>query len=441
MANSPSHSQTDLVFRIYERMSRRAQKLGLIRQLIEDEVFRGDQITIQGQSVANFGLCSYLGLGDDKRLAEAAKDAIDRYGTSYSSSLAYTALPLSKDVRERLAQIFGAHIVLAPTTTLAHLAALPVLIRSDDHVLVDGRVHASVAMATQLLQANGVSVHAVPHNDLVRLEELVADAGESRRVWYLTDGVFSMDGDMAPAAEINTLLDRYDNLNVYCDDAHGFGWAGQHGRGTYLDRAGWHDRLVVVAGLSKSFGATGGVVATTNPERAAAIEVTGGPLIFGGPIPPAALGAAVVSGDIHLSDELPDRQAELGRRIEFVNRFAEEIGLDFTAREHSPLWFLDVGDARNALELVRVMKQSGFYLNGASFPAVPLGHAGVRFTVTLYNSLQQIEDMLVCLNDKRLELFGKTEIVIDLEKAGALGKQAEAEKTQAEAEKTQAIKS
>ena len=416
MEKSLSHTRADRVLDLLTRTSRRAQEMGLIRQLIEDEEFRGDRITIQGQSVANFGLCSYLGLGDDDRLAKAAKEAIDRYGTSYSSSIAYTALPLYQDVRERLGRMFDAHVVLAPTTTLAHFTALPVLIRPEDHVFVDSRVHASVLTATQLLLANGASVHTVPHNDLARLEELIAEISQSRRVWYLTDGVFSMDGDLAPAEGINALLDRHENLNVYCDDAHGFGWAGQHGRGIYLDQAGWHGRLVVVAGLSKSFGAMGGVIATTDPERAEAIEATGAPLIFGGPIPPAALGAAVASGDVHLSDELPERQAELVRRIEFVNRFSAEIGLNLAARDRTPLWFLDVGDPRNAMGLLALVKRAGFYLNGASFPAVPHGHAGLRFTVTLYNSLAQIEEMLTCLNDKRLELFGETEVVVDLEK-------------------------
>ena len=397
-------------------MSRRAYELGLTRQLIEDDEFQGDRITLQGQSVANFGLCSYLGLGDDKRLVEAAKDAIDRYGNSYSSSIAYTALPLYEDLSDRMGRMFDAHVVLAPTTTPAHFAALPVLIRPEDHVLVDRRIHASVVTATQLLQANGVTVHTVPHNDLARLEEMIAEVSESRRVWYLTDGVFSMDGDMAPAGKINALLDQYENLNVYCDDAHGFGWAGKHGRGIYLDRAGWHERLVISVGMAKSFGTMGGVVATTNSEFATMIRLTGAPLIFGGPIPPAILGASIASADIHLSDELAHIQDRLNQRISFVNSLSREIGLPLAAIDHTPLWFLDVAKGGSMLELLSAMRESGFYLNGAVYPVVPRGHAGARFTVTNYNSVQQIEDMLVCLNDKRLELFGETEIEINVER-------------------------
>ena len=416
MEKSLSNTRADPAFRLFARMSRRAHEVGLTRQLIEDEEFRGDQITIQGQSIANFGLCSYLGLGDDQRLVKAAKDAIDRYGNSYSSSIAYTALPLYGDLNQRMGRMFDAHVVLAPTTTLAHLAALPVLIRPEDYVLVDGRVHASVVMTTQLLQAKGVSVLTVPHNDLVRLESMIAEVGESRQVWYLTDGIFSMDGDVAPAEEINALLDRYENLNVYCDDAHGFGWAGKHGRGTYLGRAGWHERLVISVGLAKSFGTMGGVVATTNSEFAMMIRLTGAPLIFGGPIPPAILGASIASADIHLSGELSDIQDKLNQRISFVNSFSKEIGLPLAATDHTPVWFLDVARGESMLELLAAMRESGFCLNGAVFPVVPRGHAGARFTVTNYNSLQQIEDMLICLNDHRLELFGETEIEVDLDR-------------------------
>ena len=430
MEKSPSHPQADPAFKLFERMFRRAHDLGLTRQLIEDDEFQGDRITIQGQSVANFGLCSYLGMGDDQRLVKAGKDAIDRYGNSYSSSIAYTALPLYGHLSERMAQMFDAHVVLAPTTTLAHFTALPVLIRPEDHVVVDSRVHASVVTATQLLRAKGVSVLTVPHNDLVRLEELIAEIGESHRIWYLTDGIFSMDGVMAPAQEINALLDRHENLNVYCDDAHGFGWAGRHGRGIYLDRAGWHERLVISVGMAKSFGTMGGVVATTNSEFAMMIRLTGAPLIFGGPIPPAILGASIASADIHLSDELGEIQDRLNQRISLVNSLSREIGLPLAAMDHTPLWFLDVGSGMHAMALVAAMKESGFYLNGAVFPVVPRGHAGARFTVTNYNSLQQIEDMLVCLNDQRLELFGETEIVIDLDRTGSSEERATSEKIQ-----------
>ena len=411
---SLSHTRAARVLRAYQAISHRARGLGIHRLLIEDIELEGDSVILGGKRVLNFGLCSYLGLGNDERLVNAATQAIKRYGTSYSSSLAYTAVPLYRELSERLASMFDSRVVLAPTTTLAHLAALPVLIRPEDVAVVDVQAHASVRMATQVLQANGVKVVTVPHSNTEEAEAAISRYEDFGKVWLLTDGIYSMYGDITPAIQISQLLDRHSNLWVYCDDAHGFGWDGKHGRGSYLARAAWHPRLVVSAGLSKSFGATGGVIATIDEDLAEKVEATAAPLIFGGPIPPAALGAGVASADIHLSSEHEELQSELMKRIDFVNRFAGEIGLPLADLSPTPLWFYELGNPFKVMELLVALKEDGFFLNGATFPVVPLGHAGVRFTVTNYLSLQQIEDMLLRLQERRLEVVGETEIEIDL---------------------------
>ena len=234
------------------------------------------------------------------------------------------------------------------------------------------------------------------------------------RTWLLIDGLYSMHGDMAPASALIDLLDRYPDLHIYCDDAHGFGWDGEHGRGAFLARSGWHDRLVIVVGLAKSFGATGGVVAMRNPELADLVQLVGPPLTFGGPIPPATLGAAVASADFHLSDELGPRQAEFKGRIDLVNRLAVEMAIPLADLSPTPIWYLDVGDYESMTRVFLGMRESGFFLNGSAFPVVPHGHAGVRFTITMHNSPRQIEDMLTALRERTLEVIGKTEIEIDL---------------------------
>jgi 7-keto-8-aminopelargonate synthetase-like enzyme len=409
-----SPTRGDRMMRLFQDHASRARDLGISRQLIEDDLFSGDSIVLGGKRLANFGLCSYLGLGDDERLKEGAHRAIDKYGTSYSSSIAYTAIPLYRDLSERLATIFGASVVLAPTTTLAHLAALPVLVRPGDQVLVDSVAHASLQTATQLLQANGIPVQKVPHNDLAAAETAVSEFDGAGRVWLLIDGVYSMHGDLAAAAELDALLDRHPRLHVYCDDAHGFGWDGEHGRGTYLARSSWHDRLVVAAGLSKSFGATGGVIAMPDPQLADLVELVGPPLTFGGPIPPASLGAAVASADIHLSEELAERQSEFKDRIDLVNKLAADMGIPLSALDPTPIWYLELGSYESMAKLFLGMRDDGFFLNGSAFPVVPHGQAGLRFTITLYNSARQIEDMLTCLHERSRPLFAPTEIEIDL---------------------------
>lgn len=410
-----SQSAAEKMISMLRRASSAAVDSGLGGQLIEDERFLGDSIVLEGKKVANFGLCSYLGLGTDERVIEGAFDATRRFGTSYSSSIAYTALGLYGELRERMSEMFGANVILAGTTTLAHLAALPVLVSSDALVLVDGQVHASVLTVLPTLRGAGSDVEIVPHSDLERIALRLEQAGPNRPVWYLTDGVYSMHGDCAPADRIDGLLELHPGFHVYADDAHGFGWDGVRGRGNYLKRGGWHDRLVISVGLAKSFGTAGGVIATTNGDLADRIRLAGSPLVFGGPIPPPTLGASIASADIHLSPDLQGLQQSLNDRIGFVNTFSVDIGLPLFRRDRSPLWFMEVGGFDDSFKLARRMRDSGFYLNPAVFPAVPRGHGGVRFTVTNYNSMTQIEDMLTCLNTVRLEMFGETRLEIDLQ--------------------------
>jgi 7-keto-8-aminopelargonate synthetase-like enzyme len=391
--------------------SRLGAEIGLSHQIIEDDRFTGDTIILHGRKVANFGLCSYLALGDDPRVVTAAENALRRYGSAYSSSLAYTALPLYADLTDRLQAMVGVPLVIAGTTTLAHMAALPLLVRSGDIVAVDAQAHASVQFVIPSLRALGAEVHKVVHNDLERVADITESTG--RRVWYLIDGLYSMHGDTAPAEDIVSLLNANENLWVYCDDAHGFGWAGATGEGQFLARAGWHDRLVMSFGLSKSFGALGGVVAARDEELVELVRMGGGPLVFGGPIPPASLGAGIASADIHLSPELATLQADLMERIDLVNRHATAIGLPIAGDERTPLWFVEVGQSLTSGTIVARMLKDGFYVNVAVYPVVRAGHAGVRFTVTRYNTLAQIESMLESLHGAWLR-HKDDEDVIDL---------------------------
>jgi 7-keto-8-aminopelargonate synthetase-like enzyme len=410
-----SPTRADRLLRIIKRDATKLRAVGLSNVIIEDEEFHGESVIIEGRKLANFGLCSYLALGDDPRLKEAAKDAIDRWGTSYSSTPYYSSIPLYEELRELLVEVFDADVIVTASTTMGHLSALPVLIGSKDLVLIDSQAHTSMMIATQGSTASGVPVLPIPHSDMEMLERAIHHAEDVERIWYLTDGVYSMYGDVTRADELVELLERYPRLHVYCDDAHGFGWAGRHGRGKFLERAGWHDRVVVIVGLAKAFGSLGGAIATRDPELIDLIRLCGPGLMFGGPVPPPNLGASVAAARILLSDEIIERQTALLDRIRLVNRLSDEIGLALVSKDETPIWFHDVGGLDDMIRLLATMKERGFYMNGSAFPAVPYGHAGIRFTITLDNSREQIEDMLLALNETRLELFGDTEVVVDLE--------------------------
>lgn len=393
------------------QQTRFGHEAGFNSQVIEDKEFRGDTIVVNGRELYNFGLCSYLGISKDERLIEGAIDAIRRYGNSYSSSIAYTSIPLYEELRDRLRRMIGAEVVVAGTTTLAHMSALPVLVGSGDLVLIDEFAHASLIGVVPALRSRRATVKLVRHNDVDQVADLAKRS--DGRVWYVIDGVYSMHGDLAPTTEIRALLDQVDSLWVYVDDAHGFSWSGSHGRGRFLDEVGWHPHLVMSYGLSKSFGSLGGVVAATDSDLISRIAIKGGPMLFGGPIPPGSLGAGVVSGDIHLSDELPALQADLSSRIDFVNDYASDIGLRFSYTDHSPLWFVRIGGSSTTASVGARILRDGFFVNMAIYPVVKKGDSGVRFTVTRYNTVEQIRGLLDSIKEAR-QAYDENEDILDL---------------------------
>src|SRR5690348_3495555 len=205
---------------------------GLLHNDIEDDVLDGRTVTVAGRRLLNFGSCSYLGLETDPRLKAAVRDAVDRHGTQFSSSRAYASAPLYRVAESELAALFRRPVIVAPSTSMGHLAAMPTLIGSRDVLVLDHQAHHSVQTAAKLVQAGGARVELIPHNDLRTLERrLVECRGTHRRVWYAVDGIYSMFADFFPAAELDALAARHDNLWLYVDDAHAFSWTGTSGRG------------------------------------------------------------------------------------------------------------------------------------------------------------------------------------------------------------------
>ena len=424
---SGSASRHERLLQLFEKNALAARAAGLYRIRVSDEALEGDILNIEGRRVVNFGSCAYMGLNLDPRLKAGAIDAIERYGTVFSSSTAYTSLEMYNELEEKISRIFDAHVVVPTTTTLGHLAALPVLIGDGDVVLVDSQAHSTVHLGTQILQAEGILVDPLPHNNVNALEAAIHEASKSfRRVWYLADGVYSMFGDVAPVSAIRDLLDSYPKLHVYYDDAHGFGWRGKFGRGYVLDGRPLHPRMVVIVSLAKSFGSGGAAIAFPDPADAQRVQLCGGTLTFSGPLHPAELGAAIAAADIHLSDELVGRQKRLHSQIDLVRDALVSASLPVVALDATPLWFVRVGGINQAIDLARRMLDDGFYLNLASFPAVAPGQSGVRFTHTLYHSDDQIHDMIEALTRHVRAVTGHLEIVIDLaaleEGAAAPGK-------------------
>jgi len=368
---------------------------GVGHLVAEDAALGGRLVTLHGRPHVNFGSCSYLGLETDARLKDAACDAVARYGVQFSSSRAYVSCPPYAELERLLHAMFGAPLVVAQTTTLAHFAALPILIGSDDAVVCDQLVHNSVQSVMPTLKAAGTTCCFVRHSRIDRLDKLVGALAERhRRVWYLADGVYSMHGDLAPLGALAELLARHEQLSLYVDDAHGLSWAGTHGRGTVLGDGPPLQRTVMVASLSKAFAAGGGVLVFPDAETARLVRTCGSTMIFSGQLQPALLGAGIASARVHLSGEIVDRQRRLMDRIGLFNDLAAARGVPLATTDQTPIRFVAIGGNDATSRMAADLMRAGFFVNTAAFPAVSQGKAGVRIALTLQQTADDIRALV-----------------------------------------------
>ncbi|HEV7188829.1 MAG TPA: bifunctional aminotransferase class I/II-fold pyridoxal phosphate-dependent enzyme/GNAT family N-acetyltransferase [Blastococcus sp.] len=373
---------------------------GLLHNDIEDDVLDGRQVTVAGRRLVNFGSCSYLGLETDPRLKAAVRDAVDRYGTQFSSSRAYASAPLYRLAESELAALFGRPVIVTPSTSMGHIAAMPTLIGSRDVLVLDHQAHHSVQTAAKLVQAGGARVELIPHNDLRTLERrIVEQAGTHRRIWYAADGLYSMYADFFPAAELDALAARQEKLWLYVDDAHAFSWTGTGGRGYALERLSPATlrRTVVAGSLNKSFAAAGGALTFPDEELRRLVATVGGPLIFSGPVQPPMLGAIIASARLHRTPEVADRQRLLRSRIGLFNRLAGGARLPLVSDSEAPIRYVGAGVAPVAYRLVSRLREAGFFVNPATFPAVPTKRCGARLTLTAHHTEDDVADLVAAL--------------------------------------------
>ncbi len=376
-----------------ERNFRAALDAGAIWNTADAVEYHGRHVSIGGDELLNFGGCSYLGLEQRPELKEAAIAAIQRYGTQFSFSRAYLESPLYRNLEQLLQRITGGFPLVSASTSLGHISALPVLVQPNDAVIVDIAAHASVQTAARLIR--GVELTRVRHNDLDELTRHIEELSYGHtRVWYLLDGLYSMMGDFAPMADIAALLERFPKLHLYVDDAHATSWCGRHGQGYALSQLSERNRVVVALSLNKAFSAAGGVLVLPDEATRARVRMCGGPMVFSGPIQPPMLGAAVASAELHLDPSFASLQHELLQRIDHVLALGAHWGIPFAATERSPIFFMCCGSPERAFALSQRLWERGIYVCVSTFPAVAERDAGIRFTVSLHNSEDDIATLM-----------------------------------------------
>ncbi len=377
-------------------IAHKGQEAGIIH--LNAQAVSANSFRSKSKTYTNFGSCSYLGLEFDERVRAGALKAISDFGTQFSSSRAYVSCGLYEQLENQLSSVFGAHAIAMPTTTLGHIATLPVIIGDNDAIIIDHQTHSSVQTAVQLLRARGIKVDMIRHSRMDILEERIERyAKEKDKVWYLGDGVYSMYGDKAPMDELYDMLNRHPSFHLYLDDAHAMCCYGSRGQGYVLENREMHQRLVLATSLNKAFAAGGGVIVTADEKMYRDIRNCGGPLITSGPMQPASLGAANVVAGILLSDEIALRQQELKERILYANMLIKKVGLPLIAENDTSVFFIGVGLPRVGYNVVQRLMNAGFFTNIGIFPAVPIKNTGIRFTITSLSSFEDIRNLVAAI--------------------------------------------
>ena len=356
-------------------------------------------IVIDNHQMVNFGSCSYLGLEKHDFLKNAVIDAASKYGTQFSSSRTYLSHALYKELESLLFEIFKRPVIATASTTLGHCATIPVVVKKNDAVILDLQVHSSIQMTVQQLKAKQIPIHIIKHNCMESLESKIKSLyNKYDKIWYFADGVYSMYGDYAPFKELDQLLLKYNKFHLYIDDAHGMGWTGENGHGVVSKYLKNNEKVILTVSLNKSFAAAGGCIVFPNSNMEKMVRNCGSTYIFSGPIQPPMLGAAVASAKLHFSDEIKELQSKLAQLISYTNNKIEEFNLPQFKKTDCPLFFIPVGLPKICYDIITKMKKKGFFLNTASFPAVPMRKSGIRFMINNHLTKNQIEDMVFNLS-------------------------------------------
>lgn len=374
-------------------------ELGLMQVKAKDFATNGRTIDTGSKTITYFGNCSYLGLEHDERLKNAAIDAIQRYGLQYTCSRGYSSLALYDELESLLGLIFEKPTLVTPTTSLGHIANITALVTAEDAVILDHQVHASVKIAVQIAKASGTHVEIIRHNRMDILESRIQKLKDQhKRIWYMADGIYSMYGDSAPFEDMNNLMNQYEQLWCYVDDAHGMSWSGKNGQGFALSQfPKFHDKLLLAVSLVKGFGGLGGGLIYAEQATRDIVRTCGSPLMFGGPLPPAYLAANIASAKIHLSDDITSLQNKLRQKISYFMMTAKGLNIPLINEELTPIFFIPVGESELAYAIMKDLFDAGFLVNIAVFPAVPHKNAGLRVVLTNHHTLEDIYELLTKL--------------------------------------------
>ena len=350
---------------------------------------QGAWLVVDGQRVLNFCSNNYLGLADHPRIVQAARQAVEDYGVGPAAvrTIAGT-MDLHLKLEERLAAFKGVDSAITFQSGFnANLACIPALVGRGDAIFSDELNHASIIDGSRLSRAEIVRY---THCDAADLKKVLQEKrAEFKRALVVTDGVFSMDGDVAPLDEIYQVSQGYDAV-LMVDDAHGEGVLGKGGRGI-VDHYDLHGKVDVEIGtLSKAFGVVGGVVAG-NPWVVEWLSQRGRPFLFSSAMTVPDVAACLAAVDIlEESTELVDKLWENTRYFKDEMR---RLGFD-TGMSTTPITPVMLGEAPVAQEFSRELFTAGVFAMAIGFPTVPRGKARIRVMISAAHEQEDLDQGL-----------------------------------------------
>ncbi|HEY3296199.1 MAG TPA: glycine C-acetyltransferase [bacterium] len=347
---------------------------------------QGAVIKVARQDVLNFCANNYLGLGDNPDLVTSAKEALDRWGYGMSSvRFICGTQEVHRELERKTAAFLGMDdSILYSSCFDANGGVFETLMKAEDAIITDELNHASIIDGIRLSKAKR---HIMSHMDMGDLERHLKESQTSRFRLVVTDGVFSMDGDIAPLAAICDLAEKYDAL-VMVDDSHATGFIGKNGRGTH-EQAGVMGRVdIITSTLGKALGGASGGFAAGRQEIIDLLRQRSRPYLFSNTLPPPIAASALkVVELISHSTALRDK---LERNTMYFREGITQAGFQVRPGTH-PIVPIMLYEATVAQEMASRLLNEGIYVIGFFFPVVPQGQARIRVQISAAHEMEHLD--------------------------------------------------
>lgn len=344
------------------------------------------EIITGGTEVLNFCANNYLGLADDPRILDAATHALSQWGYGMASvRFICGTQDQHLELERRLAGFLGTDdAILYSSCFDANGGVFETLFSAEDAIISDELNHASIIDGIRLSKARRLRYR---NRDMADLEEQLKAAADARFRVIVTDGVFSMDGYIAPLQEICDLAEQYDAL-VFVDDSHAVGFVGENGRGT-PEFCGVSDRVDIYTGtFGKALGGASGGYVAAHRDIVALLRQRSRPYLFSNTLAPSIVAGTLTALD--LVEGSADLRARLSENAELFRRRMSEEGFDLLPGEH-PIVPVMFGDAALTARIADEMQRQGVYVTAFSFPVVPRGAARIRVQLSAAHTPEQVE--------------------------------------------------